>query len=91
MICPIMSIRMIAWSGEYVECQEKDCMWYAKCKPKETARSEEGHAFKEKEDVLNFIEEILNSSWYGGGNHLSDWEIGYKAGLMDIKEKLSVG
>ena len=74
--------------------QLKDAMWvgYQKGKqdaqPKETARSEEGHAFKEKEDVLNFIEEILNSPWCGGGNHLSDWEIGYKAGLMDIKERL---
>lgn len=52
MICPIMSIRMIVWGGKYVECQEKDCMWYAKCKPKEmekeTARSEEGHALKEE-------------------------------------------
>lgn len=51
MICPIMSIRMIVWGGKYVECQEKDCMWYAKCKPKELRGRKKGMPLRRKNEI----------------------------------------
>lgn len=32
MICPLMSIRMIVWSGSFVECQRERCMWFTYCR-----------------------------------------------------------
>lgn len=31
-ICPILSLRMIVFSGEYIECQKDKCQLWDKCK-----------------------------------------------------------
>lgn len=31
-ICPIMSLRMIVFSGKFVACMGEKCMWWERCK-----------------------------------------------------------